>query len=108
MAQVVGPRRLMLHLFMGLVILATSTLPVSLPDAEAAPKTVDPREIALTPTDLPAGFSVDPGTTGVQQIPILERRSAAFVRGFHLMPRQVTAQWHRRTLIEQDVHSGRR
>jgi hypothetical protein len=40
-----------------------------LPSALAAPKTIDPRDIALTPADLPSGFAVDQSTTGVTPLP---------------------------------------
>ncbi len=49
--------------------LAFALLAGPLPAVEAAPKTIDPREIALTPTDLIPGFAVDPATSGVTPLP---------------------------------------
>src|SRR5688572_10825958 len=69
MGYLIGLRRLARHAFVGLLVLTALTLPVPPPTAEAAPRTVDPREIALTPTDLPAGFAIDPGATGLSVLP---------------------------------------
>ena len=69
MAYLIGLRRRTGHVFIGLLLLMALTLPVLLPGVEAASRAVDPREIALSPTDLPAGFAVDPGTTGVSILP---------------------------------------
>jgi hypothetical protein len=49
--------------------LALMLLVGQLPVVLAAPKAIDPREIALTPTDLPTGFTVDQSTTGVTPLP---------------------------------------
>lgn len=64
-----GLSRLARHAGLGLVLVVALLLPVSLPIAHAAPRTVDPREIALSPTDLPAGFAIDPGATGLAVLP---------------------------------------
>ena len=64
-----GLGRLTRHAFVGVLLLTALMLPAPLPSAEAASRTVDPREIALTPTDLPSGFAVDAGTTGVSVLP---------------------------------------
>jgi len=69
MTHLIGLRRLTGHVFVGLLLLMALTLPCPLPPVEAAARTVDPREIALTPSDLPAGFAVDPGATGVSILP---------------------------------------
>jgi len=69
MGYLIGLGRLARHAFVGLLLLTALLLPAPLPSVEAAPRTVDPREIALTPTDLPSGFAVDPGATGVSILP---------------------------------------
>ena len=57
------------HAGVGLLLLLALLLPTPPLTVDAASKPVDPREIALTPTDLPAGFAVDPGTTGLAPLP---------------------------------------
>jgi hypothetical protein len=69
MGYLIGLGRLARHAFVGLLVLTALMSPVPLPSVEAAPRPIDPREIALTPTDLPAGFAVDPGATGVSILP---------------------------------------
>ncbi len=69
MTNRIGRLRLIRHLFVGILLLVAHFLPLTLPSAFAAPKPVDPREIALTPGDLPAGFAVDPGSTGMSILP---------------------------------------
>jgi hypothetical protein len=69
MTDLIGRPRLLRHLFVGILILLALLLPFSLPNAYAASKPIDPRDIALTPGDLPSGFSVDPGATGLSILP---------------------------------------
>jgi hypothetical protein len=69
MIDQIGRPRFIRHLFVAVLILLALLLPLSLPNAYAATKPIDPREIALTPGDLPAGFSVDPGSTGLSILP---------------------------------------
>lgn len=69
MVNLIGPGRLARRAGIGLLVLVALLLPIPLPSAEAAPRPVDPREIALTPTDLPSGFAVDPGATGLAVLP---------------------------------------
>jgi hypothetical protein len=64
-----GLYRLAWHAAVGVLLLAALLLPLATPTAHAAPRAIDPREIALTPADLPAGFVVDPATTGVSPLP---------------------------------------
>jgi hypothetical protein len=69
MTRDLGLRRLTRHAFVGLLLLAALQLPQPLPPVEAAPGTIDPREIALTPADLVPGFAVDPATTRMSPLP---------------------------------------
>lgn len=69
MGNLIGLGRLARHAFVGLLLLTALMLPAPTATVNAAPRTVDPREIALTPTDLPPGFAVDPGATGVSMLP---------------------------------------
>ena len=69
MVYVFGLGRVARHAFLGVMVLTALLLPIPLPSVSAAPRTVDPREIALTPTDLPPGFAVDPGATGLSILP---------------------------------------
>lgn len=58
----IGRARLTRRVLLG--TLASAVLVMQVPMALAAPRTIDPREIALTPNDLPAGFTVDPASSG--------------------------------------------
>jgi hypothetical protein len=69
MGDLIGLGRPAWHAVVGLLLLVALTVTAPLPPVEAASKAVDPREIALTPSDLPAGFAVDPGTTGLSPLP---------------------------------------
>lgn len=64
-----GLYRLAWHALVGVLLLAALLLPLAMPTAHAAPRAIDPREIALTPADLPTGFKVDPATNGVSLLP---------------------------------------
>lgn len=54
-------------LLRAVVLVAVATALVA-PTPVAAQRQVDPREIALTPADLPPGFSVDPAETGYETL----------------------------------------
>lgn len=52
-----------------IVTLATVLVLAQLSVVVAAQSTIDPRQIALTPADLPPGFTVDQATSGVAPLP---------------------------------------
>jgi hypothetical protein len=58
-------RALLGTLASALLVLQSPTAPAAL----AAPRTIDPRDIALTPNDLPAGFTIDQANTGMAPLP---------------------------------------
>jgi hypothetical protein len=70
MRDQIGHARLMRRALLGtlaslfLVMQAPTTLA-----ALAAPRTIDPRDIALTPADLPAGFTIDQANSGMAPLP---------------------------------------
>jgi hypothetical protein len=63
----IGRHRLTWHGLIAALVLTVLVAPLSA--VAAAPKTMDPREIALTPADLMPGFAVDPATSGVTPLP---------------------------------------
>jgi hypothetical protein len=66
MGRLMRPGRVMQRALVVLMLL--SVLALSMPVAVAA-RPVDPRDVALNPTDLPAGFAIDSGATGVSILP---------------------------------------
>jgi hypothetical protein len=58
-----------LHLTLSLLVALTAIVAASPPSAAAQDKVVDPRDIALTPDDLPAGFSIDRENSGYGPLP---------------------------------------